>query len=42
MLLHATSGTSGTTIFDSHGDSLTLTGIAASTLTANPGLVKFV
>ena len=41
VLLNASSGVAGTTITDSHGDSLTLAGISAATLSANPGLVTF-
>ena len=42
VLVHTTSGTSGITIADSHGDSLTLAGVTASTIAANPGQFHFV
>ena len=42
VLAHATCGPSATTIADSHGDSLTLAGLTASSLAANSGVVKFV
>jgi hypothetical protein len=29
------------TISDSHGDSLTLAGVTASTVAANPGMIQF-
>jgi hypothetical protein len=35
-------GPSGLTISDSHGDSLTLTGVTTSMLAANPALVQFI
>jgi Right handed beta helix region len=41
VLNHASRG-ANTTIADSHGDSLTLVGVTAATLAANPGAVKFV
>ncbi len=34
-------GSSGLTITDSHGDSLTLTGVTTSTVAANPGMIQF-
>ena len=42
VLSHATSGANGVTIVDTRGDSVALVGVAASTLTANPGALKFV
>ena len=41
VLAHAVSGTSGLTISDSTGDSLTLGGVSAATMAANPSVVKF-
>ena len=41
VLSHATSGAS-TTIVDSHGDSVTLAGVATAALAVNTGAVKFV
>ena len=41
MLAHATSGASGLTISDSDGDSLTLTGVTAATIAANPTAIHF-
>ena len=44
LLMHSTSGTSSTTITDSSGDTLTLAGLANSTIAAaaaNPHLFKF-
>jgi hypothetical protein len=34
-------GSSGLTISDSHGDSLTLAGVTTSTVAANPGMIQF-
>ena len=42
VLANATCSASATTIADSHGDSLTLAGLTAATLTANPSAVRFV
>ena len=42
LLSHVSSGAHGTSIADKWGDDLTLAGVSASTLTANPGAVKFV
>ena len=42
VLANANSGANGTTITDSAGDRLTLAGVAAATLAANPNAVKFV
>jgi hypothetical protein len=42
VLAHATSSTSGLTIHDSHGDSLTLAKLSASTIAANPTVLHFV
>ena len=41
VLAHATSGPSGTTISDSYGDTLALTGLTASTITANASHFSF-
>jgi hypothetical protein len=41
VLAHATSNSSGLTISDSHGDSLTLAGVSASTIAANPAALHF-
>ncbi|HEY1780035.1 MAG TPA: M10 family metallopeptidase C-terminal domain-containing protein [Roseiarcus sp.] len=41
LLTHAASGSSGLTITDSHGDSLTLAGVSAATLAANPTAIRF-
>jgi hypothetical protein len=41
LMAHATSGSGSMTIADSYGDKLTLGGVTAATLTANPGAVKF-
>jgi Peptidase M10 serralysin C terminal len=41
VLAHASSGASGLTIADSHGDSLTLAGLTAATITANPSVFHF-
>jgi hypothetical protein len=41
VLAHANSGPSGLTISDSQGDSLTLAGVSAATVAANPGAVHF-
>jgi hypothetical protein len=42
VLATAAQGPSGTTIADSYGDHLTLVGVSAATLAANPNAVKFV
>ncbi|MGO9423386.1 hypothetical protein [Roseiarcus sp.] len=42
VLSHVSTATSSATITDSNGDSLTLAGVTASTLAANPTAVKFV
>jgi hypothetical protein len=41
LLAHASTGQSGLTISDSWGDSLTLTGVSAATITANPAVIQF-
>jgi hypothetical protein len=41
LLAHAASGSSGLTISDSHGDSLTLAGVSAATVAANPAAIRF-
>jgi hypothetical protein len=41
LMSHATSGPSGLTISDSQADSLTLTGVTASTVVANPAMFQF-
>jgi hypothetical protein len=41
VLANASSGSSGLTIADSHGDSLTLAGLSAATIVANPTVIKF-
>jgi len=41
VLAHASNGPSGLTISDSHGDSLTLAGMSAATIAANPAAVHF-
>jgi hypothetical protein len=41
VLADATSSASGLTIADSHGDSLTLAGVTAATIAANPSAIKF-
>ena len=41
VLAHASKGTSGLTISDSHGDSLTLTGMNIATIAANPTAIHF-
>jgi hypothetical protein len=41
VLAHATESSSGLTISDSEGDSLTLAGLSASTIAANPAAVDF-
>jgi hypothetical protein len=41
VLAHAVSGPSGLTICDSQSDSLTLAGVSAATIAANPGAVRF-
>ena len=41
VLAHATSAATGLTIFDSHGDSLSLAGVTAATIAANPAAIKF-
>ena len=41
LLAHAASGSSGLTISDSHGDSLTLAGVSAATVAANPTAIRF-
>lgn len=42
VIANAASTSSGTTIFDSFGDKLTLAGVSEATLTANPSAFKFV
>ena len=41
LLSHATGGSSGLTISDSYGDSLTLAGVSAATVAANPAAIRF-
>jgi hypothetical protein len=41
VLAHATESSSGLTISDSEGDSLTLAALSASTIAANPAAVDF-
>ena len=41
VLAHAKNGVSGLTISDSQGDSLTLAGVSAATIAANPAAVQF-
>ena len=41
LLAHASSGSSGLTISDSYGDSLTLAGVSAATVAANPAAIRF-
>jgi hypothetical protein len=41
VMSQATRGPSGLTISDSHGDSLTLTGVTPSIIAANPGMLAF-
>ena len=41
VLANASNGPSGLTITDSHGDSLTLAGLKAATIAANPSAIKF-
>ena len=41
LLAHAASGSSGLTISNSHGDSLTLAGVSAATVAANPTAIRF-
>ncbi len=41
VLAKASGGSSGLTIADSHGDSLTLAGLAAATIAANPTAINF-
>ena len=41
VLAHASSGASGLTISDSHGDSLTLAGVTAAMIAANPSAIEF-
>jgi len=41
VLAHALGGRSGLTISASNGDSLTLVGVSAATIAANPGAVRF-
>ena len=41
MLAYASKGTSGLTISDLHGDSLTLTGMNIATIAANPTAIHF-
>ena len=41
VLAHAVGGSSGLTIADTTGDSLTLTGVSAATIAANPAAVRF-
>ena len=39
--LKPTSGASGLTIIDTHGDSLTITGLTSSMIAANPAMLQF-
>jgi hypothetical protein len=41
LLAHASSGSSGLTLADSYGDSLTLAGVSAATVAANPAAIRF-
>jgi hypothetical protein len=41
LLAHAQSGSSGLTVADSYGDSLTLAGVSAATVAANPAAIRF-
>ncbi len=41
VLSQATRGPSGLTLTDSHGDSLTLTGVTPSMIAANPAMIEF-
>ena len=41
VMSQATRSSSGLTISDTHGDSLTLTGVTASIVAANPGMIAF-
>jgi hypothetical protein len=41
VMAQATTGPSGLVISDSHGDTLTLTGVSASTIASNPGALTF-
>jgi hypothetical protein len=41
VMSQATKSSSGLTISDTHGDSLTLTGVTASIVAANPGMIAF-
>ena len=41
VMSHATRSASGLTIPDTHGDSLTLTGVTPSLVAANPGMLAF-
>ena len=41
MLAHASNGSSSLTISDSHGDSLTLAGVSAAMIAANPTAIQF-
>jgi hypothetical protein len=41
VMSQATRGSSGLTIHDTHGDSLTLTGVTPSLVAANPGMLAF-
>src|ERR1700677_2985200 len=41
VMSQATKSSSGLTLSDTHGDSLTLTGVTASIIAANPGMIAF-
>ena len=41
LLAHASSGSSGLTLADLYGDSLTLAGVSAATVAANPTAIRF-
>ena len=41
VMSQATRSSSGLTISDTHGDSLTLTGVTPSMVAANPGMFAF-
>ena len=41
VMSQATKSSSGLTLSDTHGDSLTLTGVTASIIAANPGVIAF-
>jgi hypothetical protein len=42
VMAKSTENATGLTIADSHGDALTLAGLTAATITANPSVIKFV